>query len=109
MPFAVLPLGSSRHLPDAGLTREPLLPGRHTWLAPPLQNHHSMGVLSLRALAPVMSRPPPIRMVPSGADCQLCAVRTPLHEKICTWVPAVVDALARSMQSPELTRDTIGP
>ena len=39
-PFAVLKFGSSRHLPEAGLTSEPLPPGCHTWLAPPLQNHH---------------------------------------------------------------------
>src|ERR1700733_13057149 len=38
VPLAVLEPGSSRHLPEAGLTRAPLV-AFHCWLAPPLQSH----------------------------------------------------------------------
>src|ERR1039458_4497395 len=43
VPFAVLEPGSSRHLPEAGLTSCPPL-ACHCWLAPPLQVHHSTSV-----------------------------------------------------------------
>src|SRR5271155_3903093 len=54
VPLAVLEPGSSRHLPEAGLTSSPLL-ACHCWLAPPLHCHSSIKV-PLAVLAPVMSR-----------------------------------------------------
>src|SRR5947209_20156151 len=50
-------LGSSRHLPEAGLTSCPLT-ACHCWLEPPLQVHNSTRVPLLK-LAPVMSTQPP--------------------------------------------------
>ena len=43
VPLVVLEAGSSRHLPEAGLTSAPPL-ACHCWLAPPLQDHHSIRV-----------------------------------------------------------------
>ena len=43
VPLVVLPLGSSRHLPEVGLTRAPFW-AFHCWLAPPLQVHSSTRV-----------------------------------------------------------------
>ena len=43
VPLAVLDPGSSRHLPEAGLTRVPLL-ACHCWFPPPLQSHSSIRV-----------------------------------------------------------------
>ena len=57
VPLVVLPLGSSRHLPEAGLTSAPLL-AVHCWLVPPLQVHSST-LVPFEKLAPVMSRQPP--------------------------------------------------
>jgi DNA-binding LacI/PurR family transcriptional regulator len=43
VPFVVLPSGSSRHLPEAGLTSAPFS-AVHCWLPPPLQVHSSTRV-----------------------------------------------------------------
>src|SRR6185437_4971765 len=43
VPLVVLPLGSSRHLPEVGLTSAPFW-DFHCWLPPPLQLHSSTSV-----------------------------------------------------------------
>src|SRR6266545_3697899 len=70
VPLVVLRAGSSKHLPEAGLTNCPLT-ACHCWLPPPLQGHHSMSV-PLAELFPVISRQPPLMV-------QLCAPAKPLQ------------------------------
>src|SRR5215831_18602762 len=108
VPLAVLLPGSSRHLPEAGLTSVPLTTC-HCWFAPPLQVHHSMRV-PLAVLFPVISRQPPSMVtVPLLLMVQLCAAATPLQSNICTLLPGVAAALASSMHLAVLTPDTNGP
>src|SRR3954451_8437942 len=92
VPLVVMPAGSSKHLPVAGLTSCPLI-GCHCWFAPPLHVHHSTRV-PLAELFPVISRQPPsMVMVPLLFMVQLCAAAKPLQSNICTLLPGVAAAL----------------
>src|ERR1700730_13615207 len=108
VPFAVLDLGSSRHIPECGFTISPL-DASHCWLAPPLQVHHSIRV-PLLLLAPVMSmQPPSIVSVPLLFTVQFCAAVLPSHVQICTLLPLVPLPLLLSAHSALLRPDTMGP
>src|SRR6266581_4761695 len=108
VPLVVLNPGSSRHLPEAGLTSSPFT-ACHCWLAPPLQVHHSMRV-PLAVLAPVMSmQPPSICRVPLLATVQFCAAVLPSQSHICTLLPGVPLPLLLSTQLAPLSPATIGP
>src|SRR5882762_5052596 len=81
VPLVVLCAGSSKHLPEAGLTNCPLT-ACHCWLPPPSQVHHSMRV-PLVVLFPVISRQPPLMvMVPLLLTVQFCAPVLPLQSHI---------------------------
>src|ERR1700749_1454486 len=60
VPQVVLELGSSRHLPDCGLSSSPFAWGTQVWLAPPLQPHRSTSVPSAVDPAPTTSRHMPL-------------------------------------------------
>src|SRR5579859_8028811 len=107
VPLAVLEPGSSRHLPEAGLTRVPLL-ACHCWLAPPLQAHSSISV-PLAVPAPVMSMHlPNTCSVPSEATVH-CWLAPPLQSHISILVPLAVDCALSSTHLPELAPAVIGP
>src|SRR6266702_3621764 len=109
VPAAVLKPGSSRHMPEVGLTSSLLPSAFHCWLAPPLQVHHSMSV-PLVYLAPVMSRQPPsIVTVPLVAAVQFCAPVLPSQFHICTLLPLVAAALLLSMQTEPLSPAAVIP
>src|ERR1700745_3369563 len=106
--LAVLKLGSSRHLPEAGLTSCPLT-ACHCWLPPPLQVHSSTRVPLLK-LAPVMSRQPPSMVtVPLLLTVQFCAAALPSQSHIWTLVPLAPLPLLSSTHLAPLTPDVIGP
>src|SRR3984893_19234309 len=108
VPFAVLDLGSSRHIPECGFTISPL-DASHCWLAPPLQVHHSIRV-PLVYLAPVMSmQPPSIVRVPLLLTVQFCAAVLPSQSHICTLVPGVPLPLLSSTHLALLSPATMGP
>src|ERR1700722_7196725 len=97
VPSVVLEPGSSRHMPEVGLTSSPLS-ASHCWLAPPLHVHHSISVPSVY-LAPVMSRQPPSMVrVPLLLTVQFCAPVLPSQAHICTLLPSVPLALLLSTQ-----------
>jgi len=98
VPSVVLEPGSSRHIPEVGLTSSPLS-ASHCWLAPPLHVHHSISVPSVY-LAPVMSmQPPSIVSVPLLLTVQFCAAVLPSQAHICALLPSVPLALLLSTQS----------
>src|SRR5512146_3248816 len=102
VPFAVLKFGSSRHLPEAGLTSAPFV-ACHCWLLPPLQVHSSMRVPLLK-LAPVMSMQPPAMVrVPLLLTVQFWAAALPSQSHICTLVPLAPLPLLSSTHLLELT------
>src|SRR3984957_14094327 len=106
VPSAVLEAGSSRHMPEVGLTSSLLPSASHCWLAPPLHGHHSTSVPSVY-LAPVMSRQPPSMVsVPLLVTVQFCAA-VPSHAHICTLLPSVPLPLLLSTQSELSSRATI--
>src|ERR1700749_618564 len=108
VPFAVLEAGSSRHIPECGLTISPL-DASHCWLAPPLQVHSSIRVL-LTYLAPVMSmQPPSIVSVPLLLTVQFCTPVLPSQAHIWTLLPGVLPALLLSAQSLAPPPATIVP
>src|SRR6476469_6166104 len=108
VPLAVLELGSSRHLPEAGLTSVPLV-AVHCWLPPPLQVHSSTRVPLLK-LAPVMSmQPPSMVRVPLVLTVQFCAAALPSQSHICTLVPFAPLPLLSSTHLALFTPDTIVP
>src|SRR3984885_2424984 len=108
VPFAVLELGSSRHIPECGFTISPL-DASHCWLAPPLQVHHSIRV-PLVYLAPVMSmQPPSMVRVPLLLTVQFCAPVLPSQVHICTLLPLAPLPLLLSPHSELLRPDTIVP
>src|SRR6185312_17349028 len=107
VPLAVLEPGSSRHLPEAGLTSWPLL-ARHCWLAPPLQVHSSMRV-PLAVLAPVMSMHlPRTCTVPLDSTVQAW-LAPPLQSQIWILVPSAEDWPLSSTHLALLTPAVIGP
>src|SRR5690242_21160532 len=100
--------GSSRHLPDAGLTSCPLT-ACHCWLEPPLQVHSSTRVPLLK-LAPVMSmQPPSMVKVPLLLTVQFCAAALPSQSHICTLVPLAPLPLLSSTHLAPLRPEVIGP
>src|ERR1700722_9159446 len=108
VPFAVLELGSSRHIPECGVTISPLV-ASHCWLAPPLQVYHSIWA-PLVYLAPVMSmQPPSMVRVPLLLTVQFCAPVLPSQAHICTLLPSVPLALLLSTQSELSSPATIVP
>src|ERR1700728_281384 len=108
VPSAVLEAGSSRHMPEVGLTSSPLS-ASHCWLAPPLHVHHSISVPSVY-LAPVMSRQPPSMVrVPLLLTVQFCAPVLPSQVQICTLLPLAPLPLLLSTHSELLRPDTIVP
>src|SRR5258708_30390378 len=99
VPSVVLEPGSSRHMPEAGLTSSLLPSAFHCWLAPPLHDHHSISV-PLVYLAPVMSmQPPSMVSVPLLFTVQFCAAVLPSHAHICTLLPLLPLALLLSTPS----------
>src|SRR5271165_1291128 len=108
VPSAVLNAGSSRHLPEAGLTSSPLT-ASHCWLAPPVQVHSSISA-PLAVLPPVMSRHwPLIPTVPLLSMVQVCEDALPLQSHSCTLVPGVLEPPLTSAHSAVSTPATIGP
>src|ERR1700735_1481508 len=109
VPSSVLEPGSSRHMPEVGLTSSLVPSASHCWLAPPLHGHHSTSVPSVY-LAPVMSRQSPSMVsVPLLLTVQFCAAVLPSHAHICTLLPSVALALLLSTQSELSSPATIVP
>src|ERR1700735_243408 len=109
VPSAVLEAGSSRHMPEVGLTSSLLPSASHCWLAPPLHGHHSISVPSVY-LAPVMSmQPPSMVRVPLLLTVQFCAAVLPSQVQICTLLPLAPLPLLLSTHSELLRPDTIVP
>src|SRR5882757_3484979 len=106
--LVLVPAGSSRHLPDSGLTRarvEELY--LHCCAPVPLQAHNCTLVRSAVPLAATSRHLPNARRVPSPGTVHFCAA-VPLHVKMSTWVPFAVCCWYTSTHLPA-TPDVTGP